>query len=510
MARLESFRGASSTERLLPRRCFKPRWAVSDRAGMPLSQERGMTIIEVMLAMLMLLTAGFATISMIDRANANGSVAKSRDRATSLTRDLIEASRGIPYPDLVSTKYETQLTATEGLEDAKPSTAAYEIERGNVTYTVTPTVCAVDDAKDGLGPHPGGTNFCAGSAGTADTVPDDYRRVKIELAWRIDGKDRTMRQATTINNPGSAFGPAVTSIDPVGTFLQPIGLPLTVYDEYVNINFDITTNRSADAVRWAVDGADMGPAAKKGGSDTVWDASWFIATLVDGTYLLSAQAYDTSGLSAGPYTKSIVLNRFAPFPPTGVVAGANKASDWSLLPLNLKYKVDIEWLPNRERDITGYRVYRLLGTSANPLTDTQVCSVSEKTTNCPTTFTASSLAASLVYYVVALDKDKDGNTRASLPSAPAVVNLANIPPTAVRNLTATTVGSTVTLDWDEPSSAGELTDKIDFYRIYRNGVRHDRVGISSDLNYVTQTGAQYWVSAVDTQLGESPLSGPVP
>lgn len=477
---------------------------------MSLSRERGMTIVEVMVAILILLTGVLVTVTMIDRANASTNETRARDRATSLARDLIEAARGIPYPDLIPAKLEPQLKAAPGLADADLGTVAYEIDRGRVRYTVTPTVCSVDDAKDGLGPHPG-ANFCSGGTGTADIVPDDYRRVTISLAWTVNGRNHTMRQATTINNPGSAFGPAVTAIDPVGTTLNPPGAPLAIYEELVSKNFDITTNRPADAVRWAVDGNDMGAAAKKGGSDTTWDVSWFIATLVDGTYLLSAQAYDTSGLSAGPYTKSVVLNRFAPLPPSGLVAGANKTGGTLLEPT---YSIDIEWLPNKERDIVGYRVYRLLGATANTATDTLVCSTTEKDTNCKTTFSG---LGSLAYYVVALDKDRDGETRPGAPSVPAVVNLLNIPPTAVRNLTATTNGDgTVTLEWDAPSSAGEPTDTIEFYRVYRSPTssgptRYARVGTATGkIAYTVAGGYKYWVSAVDSQLGESPLSGPLP
>ena len=480
---------------------LKSRLMPSDTRCMALSRERGMTIVEVMVAMFILLIGVLATVTMIDRANGATTETKARDRATSLARDLIEASRGISYPNLISTKIESELKASPGLEDANLTSPAYEIDRGNIRYTVTPTVCAVDDAKDGLGAHTG-TSWCSGAAGTADTVPDDYRRVTVSLSWRADGKNKTMRQATTINNPGSAFGPAVTSIEPVGTILP-------IYDNLVSTNYDITTNRPADNVNWSVDGSNMGAATMKGGSDTTWSASWFIATLVDGTYLLSAQAYDASGLSAGPFTKSVVLNRFPPLTPTGLVAGATKTGGGLLNPT---YRIDIEWLANRERDIVGYRVYRALGATANPLTDTVVCSVDEKTTSCDTTFSG---LGSLAYYVVALDKDPSGTTRSGLPSVPAVVNLVNIPPTAVRNLTATTnANGTVTLSWQEPSSAGELTDTIEFYRIYRNGTtvdkRYARVGISNPVTYTAAAGHSYYVSAVDSQLGESPLSGPVP
>ena len=462
-----------------------------------------MTIVEVMVAMLILLVSVLASVTMIDRANAVSSESKARDRGVSLARDLVEAARGIAYPDLVQEKLLDQLKATPGLEDANTATTAYEIDRGNIRYTVTPTVCTVDDGKDGLGPH-APVGYCAGATGTADVVPDDYRRFAAQLQWRVNNRNYSMRQASSINNPGSAFGPAVTNINPVGTILP-------IYDNLVSTNFDITTNRSADSVRWAVDGNNMGDAAKKGGSDTTWSVSWFIATLVDGAYLLSAQAYDASGLSAGPYTKSIVLNRFPPGMPTGLVAGANKIGGGLLDP---QYRVEIEWLRNKERDVVGYRVYRMLGASPNTATDTLVpgCSTDEKTTSCITSFTG---LGSLVYYVVALDKDSSGATRAGLPSAPAIVNLTNIPPTAVRNLTATTnPDGTVKLRWDPPSSAGELTDTIEFYRIYRDGSttndRYARVGISSQLSYTAEAGHSYRVSAVDSQLGESPLSGAVP
>ncbi|MGI9082045.1 MAG: hypothetical protein ACR2FZ_07190 [Thermoleophilaceae bacterium] len=461
-----------------------------------------MTIIEVMVAMMLLLMGVLATVTMIDRATAANSDTKARDRGTSLARDLVEAARGIPYPNLLSTTIQAELKSRTGLEDANTGTPAYEVRRGGFEYTVTPSICTVDDAKDGLGDHTAG-GFCPGAAGNTagDAVPDDYRQVTIAVAWRADGRNKTMRQATTVNNPGSAFGPAVTAINPVGTSLP-------IYDELVSVDFDITTNLPSDTVRWSVDGVDQGVAAKKGGSDTTWSVAWLMATLLDGPYLITGQAYDTSGLSAGPITKPVVLNRFAPLPPIGVFAGRTG------LLLDPNARVDIEWLANKERDIAGYQVFRVLGLTPNLSLDEEICSVSEKVTTCTD---SPAPAGAALYYVVARDRDAQGQLRRGAPSVAAPVNLVNLPPTAVQNLSATTDGD-VTLSWDPPSSAGEPTDTIEFYRVYRDGQavgnRYARVGISSPpVTYTDRNaggGHRYWVSAVDSQLAESPLVGGIP
>ena len=89
---------------------------------------------------------------------------------------------------------------------------------------------------------------------------------------------------------------------------------------------------------------------------------------------------------------------------------------------------------------------------------------------------------------------------------------------APTNLTASSAGSNTVLSWSAPGIQDpDLGDSIAFYRIYRDGSayanRYDRTGTGADLTY-TDTHPDgvphtYYVTAVDTQLAESPLLGPV-
>ena len=130
-----------------------------------------------------------------------------RDGATSLARELIEASRAVPYPDLQATTVAGQLQAQPGLGDATAA-ARWHVVRRNIEYTVTSTLCSVDAGKDGYGDH-GGDSFCSDSTttGTADTNPDDYKRVAVDVSWSSNGRTVNVRQEAVINDPGSAFAP---------------------------------------------------------------------------------------------------------------------------------------------------------------------------------------------------------------------------------------------------------------------------------------------------------------
>ena len=92
------------------------------------------------------------------------------------------------------------------------------------------------------------------------------------------------------------------------------------------------------------------------------------------------------------------------------------------------------------------------------------------------------------------------------------------PPYPPTNLLASTSNGTTILRWTAPSPADpDPGDSIAFYRIYRDGSayanRFDRTGTGADVTYTdTQTGGEqhtYYVTAVDTQLAESTLLGPV-
>jgi prepilin-type N-terminal cleavage/methylation domain-containing protein len=459
----------------------------------PRSQQ-GFTVVEVMVAILLLLIGVLGAVAMIDAANARTATNRAREAGTNLAREIVEATRGVKYDQLTPATLVTELQAQPGLADAGAG-SGWTIRRRGVTYTVTTSVCTVDDDADDSGPHTPGF-FCAATSGTGlDRNPDDYRRVAVEVAWTRGSSTTKVKQTTIVTNPASTLGPSVKDL----TMTSPSISDTPIIDPDVSeATFHVTTNSVPDTVSWYLDGNAQPTAAT--GSGTSWDFAWPLdVNVYDGTYYVSARAFrdDESGATK---TLTVKLNRYAPFAPTGFQAGYNGGT------------LEFEWLANKERDIEGYRVYRVEAGG-----DVQVCALQTETSclaAAPGGFTSGQ------YYVVAVDLDPDGNQRNGDASTVRTVSSgANNSPFPPTNLTGTKPGDgTVVLNWTAPSPPDPDTgDGIAFYRIYRDGTafadRYDRTGTGTEVTYTDKKlGNQthtYWVTAVDDHLAESTLLGPV-
>jgi prepilin-type N-terminal cleavage/methylation domain-containing protein len=531
---------------------------------------RGFTLIEVSIASVILLIGTLAVVAMSDVASKQTVQTKGREAATSLARQLIEDVRSVPYDQLEQNSIESDLQSQPGM-GSLPDSSTYTIRRRGFTYSIDASVCALDDPRDGIGSHANG-NFCTGGAsgfpncssaatggvdsngntldsslcatvdgtlmwrncallgstsqtpsgswsailgslypsaqsaaaatncgtGTAtaaDLDPEDYKRVVVDVRWGT----HHVQQSTLIANPGSSAGPAVTNLT-----MAPSSNPI-VSSSTGSLTFTATTSRPPAAVNWSVDGDTKGTAS---GSGTSWSFPWYLGdpnnpAVLDGSYLVSARAVDANGTSGATRALTVTVNRRQPFAPTGVAAGWN----------NLV--VEVEWSPNPEGDIIGYRVYRVDASGT-----TQVCPASGGTltgTTCQDTSPPNQ--SSLQYFVVALDRAPDGSVREGDHSTSVTVTQgANRPPNPPTNLAAQAGNGNTVLTWSAPSVPDpDPGDSIAFYRIYRDGQtyadRYDRTGSGSDLTYTdTNTGGQahtYYVTAVDTHLAESTIVGPV-
>jgi len=451
-----------------------------------IQNDAGYTLIEVLVASVVLLVGMVGAVSMIDGANARTISTSAREGATNVQRELVERARSIPYTKLVTGTVAAELQALPGLEDASPD-PGYQIRRRGFTYTVVIGVCSQDDDEDQFGVHD--ASFCpGGAAGTLDRNPDDYKRVTIDLTWSGPRAGGRSHQQTLVNNPGSSVSPGICSISLTGATNNVITSTIA------NASFSLCLTNNPSTVVWSVDGVVQGNAT---GSGATWNFLWPIQSLFDGTYLVSARAFDSSARSGPTRSLSVTLNRFLPLPPSGFAAGRNGAA------------VEMEWLANQERDIVGYRAYRG-GTMVAS------CSLTEETTCRDTNPPAQPL---LTYTLVALDRDTSGNLREGAASAPVTVTQLNNPPNPPTGLTASTnaAGSTV-LTWQAPVPADpDVGDSVAFYRIYRDGAaiedRYDRTGLGTDLSYEDSgtggTEHTYRVTAVDGQLAESTVAGPV-
>ena len=480
------------------------------RAG---RREGGFTLIEVLVAALVLLIGVAATLGLFVRANRATTGDRQREGANSLARDVTEAARSIPFETLVGTNaLVTRLKQMPGLQDSGAGAGVYTVLRRGTSYTVTPAVCTMDDPKDGGGTRPSGVTFCADStpAGTADKNPEDYRRVTVVVSWKDHNLTRSVTQSEIINNPGSAAGPAVRSLVPQGW-----AAPYEVTSDVDKVTVQVGTSSKPAAITWSVDGTTQLTAPTQVAGDLtglLWQFDWNVKGLDDGPYLISAQAFNANGLAGPGRTETVTLNRFLPAKPTGLAGGRNNFG-----------QVELEWNANTERDIIGYEVE--LTDSAGTQTGQTVCGYAQVKLDTSCVDNAPPITDPIYYHVRAYDRTPGTGTPRPGPwSTPLKVVKTNLPPFPPTSLTATTTNAgtsaaVVTLKWSRPSPQDpDNGDSVAFYRIYRDGIalanRYDRsYDLTSNPTWKdTSTGGSlhtYFVTAVDTHYAESVVVGPV-
>ena len=417
---------------------------------------------------------------------------------------MIEAARSVPYRQLNPGSAVTTVQAIPGLEDTTPLTASWTVERRKTVYTVTMSVCSIDDDQDGFGDISGGS-YCGGGGGTADRNPDDYKRVTVNVAWKSGNVARSIQQAGIVNNEASSSGPAVEIIsqDPSDTEIKT--------DES-RIRFVVKADPDAVAIRFAVDGVLEGTASS---ADATFD--WDIDTggkhVPDGTYNVSVTAIDKEGVPGPTRSRTIRLSRDVPIAPQDVFGGFNSRIGFT----DAHDIVEIQWARNTEPDVTGYRVYREAGA-----TDVLVpgCNYATAPTQTECTDMNPPAGATIDYYVVALDEDPfGGGSREGAHSSFLTAFRATTQPNQPASLTATQDGDDVVLTWPDapvflPPYSG--SDVI-FYRVYQDGILFDdriaRTGQESLTAYrdsgAAAGGHEYYVSSVDENFSESAPLGPV-
>lgn len=472
------------------------------------TSEDGFTLVEVIVASAILLVGVLGALSMLNVANGATSQTQAREAATNLAREAIEATRAVPYPNMTPAQLQAELIAQPGLGDSSPSTPAWTVVRRNVTFTMTARVCSVDDGtvpSDGFGDHTGGS-FCpeSVSTGTLDLNPDDYKRVSVTATWARAGRTYTATQEAVMNNPGSAFAPAIKTLvaSPVSPLTSGPGPGISQV-----IGFTATTSARPHDVRWALDGVDQRSAmlVTSDATHKTWAFSWNVGNLVDGTYRVSVEAFDQYGQAGPGRTYNMVLNRYAPLPPTGLIGGRNALWGTEF--------AEFEWSPNPERDVIGYRVYRVVGDTPSS-SDVVVCTTAvadaKPLTSCADE--SAPAAGEQHYYVVALATPRSGSLPEESPrpslAATLTVKAVNSRPSAPEQVTVSPDADGVRLSWLPSTDDGSIR----MYRVYRDdntsaAVRYDRSADGLATTFIDAAGAtaphRYWVTAVDDELAES-------
>jgi prepilin-type N-terminal cleavage/methylation domain-containing protein len=466
--------------------------------------ERGFTLVEVMVTMLLLVVGIAGTLALIDGANARTVMTKQREAGNALSREVVEATRSVPYRQLNPTSGVSSVQAVPGLADSTPSTTAWTVERRKTVFTITMTICSVDDNQDGFGDITGG-NYCGGGGGTTDLNPDDYKRVTVNVAWSSGGTTKSIKQAGIVNNEASSAGPAVD-------FTSQTPNTNEVKTNEPRIRFGVQADSDAVAIRFAVDGVLTGTSTSTTATFD-WDINTGGTHVPDGTYVVSVTALDKEGVPGPTRSKTIRLNRDVPTAPQDVFGGWNPRIGFS----DAHDIVEMQWSRNIEPDVTGYRVYRKLATGWSLVPGCDYATVPTQTEcrdmNPPA-------GATIDYYVVALDEDPfGGSPREGTPSGTLTAVRANTQPNQAPSLTATQDGEDVVLTWpDAPAASPAYSGSpVSFYRVYRDGTligkRVARTGQESLTSYRdvgAAAGAHtYYVSTVDENFSESAPLGPV-
>lgn len=523
-------------------------------------------MIEMMIAIFVILVGVLGTVTMIDRANKSTGETRTREAGTSLARELIETTQGLPMANVTPSTLNTELY-TRGFPDDQTGVPGWQIlRRNNVQFTVTASVCTVDDPSDGSAPHPSGAGFCSDSgAGSGDSNAEDYKRVTFTVTPPAGTGPATVQTTVvgatrTANTSGSGGGSGgggggsglgVTALD----ITSPTNLASTngqisqtcwqtgctmSADTSTSISpksvtFRATTSSTAQKVRFTLDGQTV---ATVSGPGTTFNWTWTLPDAQpDGTYSVAAQAVDSSGNQpeGDPKLRTVVVNRYRPTGAGYTPAFAGRNHLFALVP-------EIEWYPAAtsarvDRDIVAFDVWRyasgslgaraqlVMGTNTRWFADTAYPTPGGRT-------------QTLTYAVWPSDYDNAGNIRFGTSSGQSSNVWGTNPnaPVAPTGLTVARNGNEVTLNWVQSTTGGaqpnkgdaDASDCVDFYRIYRKAagdssawVYTDRVDRTPFGNAVTPCGVagefsnsitlfetdgaakQYRITAVDRRLSES-------
>jgi type II secretory pathway pseudopilin PulG len=497
-----------------------------------LAESGGFTLIETIVAAALLAVGLITLLGLLDTSVKASLATKQREQATNLARQVLEDARGIPYPQISPSSIVAQLQALPNL--ANEGGAAWQVMRGQTMYTIAVKECSIDDGKGENGKHEWGVHknkagenpFCKdpgeeewkeGELGP-DPAPEDLKRIAVDVTWTAKGRSPDVHLVETLSSAGAAPGLSATNLklaepEPdAGTKTEPIITKATT----ALLTFSVTSPEGTAAMRWSLEGVAQSnaPVHKEG---TTWTFTWSIPDpgVSDGTYTVAVQAIDKVGALGPPVSIPVTLIRNVPAAPSGLKGGFNKVNKLG----SLTKVVELEWTPNSERNIIGYRVYRPEGTLGT-----------SKGLACPgslgTLSTATHCidfgpelpeynASNLTYKVVPLYRNvKNEVTEGSVATLKLVAgSSASTPPPAPNAPTFLELShnaeGAVVLNWKAPTGG----EPVVFYRIYRGSTEYtSRYDVSPGTTYTDNDATEshsYWVTAVDANLTESGFLGPV-
>lgn len=177
----------------------------------------GFTIIEVMVAMVVLVVGVLGTLPLITGSLTSTSQTTAREQGTNLARDLVERTREASYANLSTSLAPATLRAMLPSTDnpSALSGSTFTVKLRNFTYTVKTFACSIDDPSDGIGQ--GNANFCAATSGTPipGQTPPPGSASAVNVLGIAVGSGTLLTAVCNVVGPGSTILSAVSKVAPI-------------------------------------------------------------------------------------------------------------------------------------------------------------------------------------------------------------------------------------------------------------------------------------------------------
>lgn len=529
-----------------------------------------------MVAAAILVVGVLGTVALVGVATQQTVGASGLQSATNIARRVLEVASSLPARSLTQANAASQIQAAAPDLATSATDGSWTLQRGGMTYTIATNVCYVDDPSDQMVPvSQRDSSFCAGQPtptaaqlNPPDPQPLDYKRFGATVTWNVGAGKHSVTQATTISTRGNADLPAVSTLAMTSPSSCSSSCPAITSQSTTTAWFSANTTNFPSTFTWLVQGnpqqtcpPNIGSGANTCSqqSSNAFAFSWGLGTPVtatdpvtgttkctsgnytyDGTYNVGARAQDSNGNAGPDVSLPVTVNRCAPIGVPNLVMTSRSSSGNFSPPV-----IDLEWTPNPEGDVVGYRVYRGAGASGGTLVCSSVPGDSPSSTGLmpapgylptvPTTCTDSNAPTEpngrnpspFYYAVVAVDRDPSGNLREGMYQY-ANVNGGSSPPSAPTGLSISVSSGAATLRWTKPSGSN-----VQGFRIYRRSgnvtetspstvtQRYDRDTVSalcasgSQCTWTDTSDARtsgpytYTVTTIDANLQESTFSGSV-
>lgn len=211
--------------------------------------ERGMTLIEVMVAMVILLIGVLGTLIVLQGSQRSTTRTTAREQGTNLARDLIERTRQAAYTNVTMSLAPATLRATLPASDGATALtgSTFAVTRRNVVYTVTVSACSIDDPTDGAGV--GDATFCSAPTAAGPPPPGPAAAVNVlGIAVTAGGSLlETVCGALGVSSILAQLTAAVTPVTPISICPAAAGGGGVQYDsrpdDLRRVRIDVTWDR---------------------------------------------------------------------------------------------------------------------------------------------------------------------------------------------------------------------------------------------------------------------------